>query len=144
MNNLNLSRAASGGFLGRISVGQKVMLIVGMCIAFLVVVGAIGVMSMAKIGNEIAQIAETDLPVTNAVSTITTHQLEQAILLESAMRVGGASGETHEGQFEELVEKFEALAGKVEVEIKETEVLVEEAIAHAHSDAAKAEFAHVL
>lgn len=81
-----------GGLMGRVSVGQKVMMIVGMCIAFLIVVGAIGIMSMAKIGNEIAQIAETDLPVSNAISTITSHQLEQAILLESAMRVGRRVG----------------------------------------------------
>ncbi|MFT5180328.1 MAG: methyl-accepting chemotaxis protein [Alphaproteobacteria bacterium] len=134
----------TGGILGRISVGQKIMLIVAMCIGFLIVVGAIGIMSMAKIGNEIAQIAEADLPVANAVGIITSHQLEQAILLESAMRVGGASGESHEGQFEEIVAKFDALAAQVEVEIKEAEVLVEEAMAHANSEAAKAEFAHVL
>lgn len=133
-----------GGVMGRISVGQKVMLIVAMCIAFLLVVGAIGILSMAKIGNEIAQIAEADLPVANSIGTITSHQLEQAILLESAMRVGGVSGESHEGQFDEIAEEFSALAAKVEVEITEAEALVEAAMAHANSEAAKAEFAHVL
>ncbi|NKB49764.1 MAG: HAMP domain-containing protein [Alphaproteobacteria bacterium] len=144
MNMPVLSKSAGGGFLGRISVGQKVMMIVGMCIALLVVVGAVGVLSMAKIGGEIAEIAESDLPVANAVTTITVHQLEQAILLESAMRVGGATGATHEGQFEELVHEFDELAVKVDAEIIEAEHLVEEALAHAHSEEAKAEFTHVL
>ncbi|MCZ6509067.1 MAG: methyl-accepting chemotaxis protein [Alphaproteobacteria bacterium] len=144
MNKPVLSRAVSGGFFRRISVGQKIMAIVAMCIAFLVIVGAVGIVSMAKIGDEITQIAEADLPVVNAVSTITSHQLEQAILLESAMRVGGASGESHEGQFEEIVEEFDALAGKVETEIRGAEVLVEGAMAHANSEEALAEFTHVL
>ena len=133
-----------GGILGRISVGQKIMLIVAMCIAFLAVVGAIGILSMAKIGDEIAQIAEADMPVSNAVSTITSHQLEQAILFESAMRVGGASGETHAGQFDEIVVKFDALAAQVEVELKAAEVIAENAIANSNSESTKAEFVHVL
>ncbi len=130
--------------LGKISVGQKIMAIVSLCIGFLIIVGAVGVLSMAKIGKEIVAIAETDLPVANAVNLITVHQLEQAVLFESAMRVGGASGETHAGQFDEIVHKFEELAVKVDKEIKEAEHLAEEGIAHAKTPEAKAEFEHVL
>ena len=144
MTKLALPGGVTGGFLGRMSVGQKIMAIVAVCITFLAIVGLVGVVSMAKIGEEIAQIAEADLPVSNAISTITSHQLEQAILFESAMRVGGASGETHAGQFDEIVHEFDELAAQVDQEIKDAEALAENAIAHAKNAEAKAEFEHVL
>jgi methyl-accepting chemotaxis protein len=130
--------------LGRISVGQKIMSIVGMCIAFLAIVGAVGVINMAKIGDEIAQIAEADLPVANAIGTITTHQLEQAILLEQGLRAGGAVGTGHGASLDEIVTAFDTLAAQVDEEIVEAEHLVEEAMAHASTAEQKAEFAHIL
>ncbi|MCZ6838558.1 MAG: methyl-accepting chemotaxis protein [Alphaproteobacteria bacterium] len=143
MNKPVLSRAVSGGFFRRISVGQKIMAIVAMCISFLVIVGAVGIVSMAKIGDEITQIAEADLPVVNAVSTITTHQLEQAILFETALRLG-VMGQADSEHFNELVIEFDELAEKVETEIRAAEALVEGAMAHANSEEALAEFTHVL
>jgi len=53
---MNKRALPAAGFLGRISVGQKIIAIVAMCIAFLVVVGAVGILSMAKIGNKIGNI----------------------------------------------------------------------------------------
>ncbi len=139
----NSPSAGGVGLLGRLSVGQKIMSIIVMCLAFLVAVGAVGIVNMAKIGSEIAKIAEADLPVSNAIGAITAGQLEQAILLEQGLRVGGVTG-GHEGQFDKIVVRFDERARAVEQEIAKAEKLVEEVIAGADSADEKAEFTHLL
>lgn len=69
-------------------VGTKVMSVVGLCLAVLAVVAATSVWQMQKIGDEIEGIAERDIPLTQAVTNITVHQLEQAINFERAIRFG--------------------------------------------------------
>jgi methyl-accepting chemotaxis protein len=76
--------------------------------------------------------------------TITTHQLEQAILFEQGLRAGGAVGASHGAGLDEIVTAFDKLAAQVDEEIIEAEHLVEEAMAHASTAEQKAEFAHIL
>lgn len=137
------SGSGAGGLLGRLSVGLKIMMIVGICIGFLIAVGGVGVFSMKKIGAEITQIAESDLPVANAITSITDKQLNQAILLATALRLG-VMGQVNSQHFDEVAAKFTTLATEAQDEIIKAEGLAEEAAAHAHSAAAKEEFAHVL
>jgi methyl-accepting chemotaxis protein len=113
--------------------------IVGLCLILLIVVGAVAIVSMAKIGAEIAAIAEDDLPVFNAISEITSGQLEQAILLEQGLRLGGVTS-VYEGQFDAVVSKFEARAKSVSEDILKTEAMLKSAAEHAHSEAARTEF----
>ena len=71
-----------------VTVGQKIVSIVGLCIALLIVVAITGIVQMQKVGNEITEIAEQDLPLIEAVSAITVHQLEQAVNFERILRYG--------------------------------------------------------
>ena len=100
------------------TIGQKIIAIVGLCIGLLIVVAVTGIVQMQRIGVEITEIAEQDLPMIEIVSAITVHQLEQAVNFERALRYGE--------------------------EILEGEHLAEAAIVAATTEEARAEFEHIL
>ena len=102
--------------------------------------------TMAQIGSEIEGIAEEDMPLTAAITTITLHQLEQAVLFERGLAVGEelASDPSQLKHFREIEEKFTALGHKVEKEMKEVEKLLAHTIKTAHSEEARKEFEHLL
>lgn len=129
-----------------LSVGVKVLSIVGLCLFALAGVAGFSIFQMNKVGVEIEAIAEQDIPLTQILTKITVHQLEQAIYLERAARFGESMAhDSHAAeQFEKAVTKFETLAHQVDGEIKEGEALAEEAIIHAHTAEAAQEFEHVL
>jgi methyl-accepting chemotaxis protein len=129
-----------------LSVGVKIAAVVGLCLTMLIGVSGTGIWIMNKIGVEIESIAEHDIPLTEMVSKITVHQLEQAINFERALRYGVemAHAPAARKHFETAVKKFESISAKVDKEVKEGEHLAEEAIKAAHTPAEKAEFTHVL
>ena len=129
-----------------LDVGIKVLAIVGISLMGLVGVAGLSIDQMSKIGGEIEAVAEQDIPLTQILTNVTVHQLEQAISFERAARFGEAMAkDAHAGeQFKEAVETFEGLAGKVDKEIKEGEALAQDAVANAHSAAEAKEFQHVL
>lgn len=129
-----------------LSVGGKIFGIVGFCLVALGVVAGVAITQMAKIGVEIETIAEHDMPLTEIISQITVHQLEQAISFERAIRYGEAMAQdAHAAEkFERAVTAFEGLAEKVDREIKQGEVLAEGALRIAHTPEEAKEFQHVL
>jgi methyl-accepting chemotaxis protein len=128
------------------SVGAKITVVVGLCLALMIGVSVTGIWIMQKIGVEIESIAEHDIPLTEIVSKITVHQLEQAINFERAVRYGEEMAHMPKARahFETAVKKFEAISAQVDQEIKEGEHLAENATKAAHTTAEKAEFSHVL
>lgn len=141
MKTLNLSTFKMGK---TISVAQKLMGIVGLCIGFTAVVAGTGIYQLASIGGEIESIAEQDIPLTNVVSEITVGQLEQSVLLERIMGLGGVAAKNREEALLAAEAGFEEYAKKVDAQIKQGEALAEDAITHAHNDEQKAEFEKVL
>jgi len=132
--------------LKNLSVTHKVLGVVGFCLAMLVGVVSTAAVQMANIGTEIESIAENDIPLTEILTKVTTHQLEQAINLERALRYGEvvASRELAEKGYKTALEHFFALNAKVDKEIKEAEHLAAEAIGHAHTELERKEFEHIL
>ena len=127
-------------------VGTKVMLTVGFCLVVLLTVSVTGIWQMQKIGAEIEGIAERDIPLTEAVTNITIHQLEQAINFERTLRYGQEMA-THapaRKEFETAVTKFEELTAKINKEIKAGEKIAKHNMEFAQTAEAKAEFKHVL
>ncbi len=114
-----------------LSIGRKI----GLACAVLVFLGAlgsaVGIFVMAKIGSEIEEIAEQDIPLTGMVTKLTLHQLEQAILTEKG------AGALIKQDTKSIAEAFATLGKKVHDEIVETERMLEGAIANAHSSEAK-------
>ncbi len=129
-----------------LKVGTKIMAVVGFCLLMLITVAGISIWQMNNIGAEIEGIAERDILLTTIVTTITIHQLEQAINFERAMRYGEEMQESADSRkpFEEAVKKFEELTVKVDKEIIEGEELVEKDIKAAATEVERKEFEHVL
>ena len=127
----------------RTTLAQRFMAALGGCIAVVVVVGLTGTYQLAKIGLEISAIAEQDIPVVQALATVSRHQSEQTILLERMLRAGGV---VHQGTagLDDLNASFRALGAQVTDEIVAAERLVADAVEHAHNQLARDEFQHIL
>ncbi len=123
------------------SIVRKIYMIVALIALTGGSVAGVGIYKMSLVGNELEEIAHQDIPLTETVTAITLHQLEQAILLERALRAKGVTAAT---DFARDEKKFEELAHKVDQEIKDGEALAEQAIEHATTDASRKEFEHVL
>jgi len=68
------------------SVSQRIYVIVALIALTAASIAGIAVTKMVQIGNELEEIAHEDIPLTEKVTAITLHQLEQAILLERTLR----------------------------------------------------------
>lgn len=115
-------------------------------LGLLVISSGYSLYSLNSIGMELTDIAEHDIPLTEKLSRITQHQLEQAIHFEKAMRYGQLlrTEVSATKQFNKEVEKFMELDEQVEREIKEGEALAEKVIEIARTEEIKEEFEHVL
>ncbi|MEM5582789.1 methyl-accepting chemotaxis protein [Roseibium sp. AS2] len=127
------------------SIGVKIMAVVGTCLLGLVVVAVIGLFQLNKIGVLIDGIANKDIPLTNAVSQITIHQLEQSINLERAFKAGVMMSDHSEArdEFVEARHVFEKYAKEVDQEIFDARDLAKKAAAGSTSEEMKAEFQRV-
>ncbi len=124
------------------SVGIKVLAVVGFCLGLLVVVAVSGVWQMHRIGAEIEGISERDIPLTSLLTKITIHRNEQAIVFERALRLG-MEMQSHPASREEFkgsIEHFARLTDKVAGEMAAAEKLVEHNIETAANVAEKTEF----
>jgi methyl-accepting chemotaxis protein len=129
-----------------LSVGQKVMGVVSICLILLVVTAERGLYQLNNLGGKIEAIVEQDMPLTEIVTKVTVHQLEQAIQFGRAIRFGEEMqrDEAKRESYLQAVDAFKKLNQKVEAEIKEGEKLGEEAVADAHTEEEKVEFEKVL
>ena len=119
--------------LSNFSIAVKLYAVIGLCLLALLAVGGVSIFQMNKIGVEITEIAEEDIPLTEALTEITIHQLEQAINFERALRFGEEmKSSKHAGeQFVHAVGEFEKLAKKVDKELVAAEKLLATSIAKA-------------
>lgn len=115
-----------------LSVGLKIFGVVGICLALLLAVGGVSIWQMNLIGQEIEGIAERAVPATDALATVTVHQLEQEIAMQQAFRFGEtAKTDKHAAdRFKEAVAKFEHLGHETDKELKALGTLVTNAAGH--------------
>ena len=123
------------------SISRKIYAIVALVALVAASVASVGIWKMVKVGNELEEIAHEDIPLTENVTAITLHQLEQAILLERTLRAANVSAGT---DFDRDRQAFEKLAHTVDKEIKAGEKLAQNSIDHAITKEARDEFTHVL
>ena len=125
-----MNTAFRGSKSKNFSVSAKIFGIVGFCLLLLSAVALYSIWQVTKIGHEIEGIAQRDLPISGALVKVTTHQLEQAVYLERALRSSGVkeTGETAQATFEESFKKFVDLAAKVDEEILHAESVARKSI----------------
>ncbi|WP_428482332.1 methyl-accepting chemotaxis protein [Pyruvatibacter mobilis] len=102
-------------------------------------------LQIRTIGVEIAAITQQDIPLTNMVTKVTVHQLEQAVAVEQALAAGYAADTGHADAkaLTKAITHFEEISPKINKEIIEAEKIANAAADTAHSAEAKAEFAKV-
>ena len=88
LEELAAEKAPTTSKISFLTIGFKIYSIVGLCLFLLAGVGGIAIWQMDKIGAELEAIAEQDIPLSNALSKVTIHQLEQAVYFERALRLG--------------------------------------------------------
>ena len=74
--------------LSKIKISQKVYILGVIQLLLICLVGGVGYSQMSKIGLELIDIAEEDIPLTAKLTQLTEHQLQEAVLFERALRRG--------------------------------------------------------
>ncbi|WP_153768226.1 methyl-accepting chemotaxis protein [Labrenzia sp. CE80] len=126
------------------SVSTKILALVGLVSVATISVATIGIIQMNNIGQELSSISDNDIPLTKAVSAVTSHQLQQAILLERMLRMGGVEDQRDHAALLHTEQEFMRLAHKVDDEILESEHLAEKALESASADADREKFRSIL
>jgi len=109
-------------------------------LCIILAVGLIGLTQMKKIGDEIIDIAEIDIPLNNIVTHITEHQLTQVIELERAVLnavLNKYAGGHHEQEMAHHIQEVRTISKAIEHEFVEAEELLEKALHIAHSQVAR-------
>ncbi len=131
--------------LNDLSIGTKITGNCWLLILSLIGVAAYALVAMVKIGNELQAIAEQDIPVTQSLTVITAHQLEQAIHFERAIRYGELIDREELGQerFEKEIGAFNKLSKKVAEEISTAKLLAQSIIRSAKNESNIKKFQHI-
>ena len=69
----------------RLKISQKIYFLGAIQLLLMLAMGIVSFTQMDKIGDELIDIAEKDIPLTNKVTKIAEHQLEYAILFERSL-----------------------------------------------------------
>ena len=109
-------------------IGNRLYSMLAVQLIALLAVAGVAIATMHKIGTELTDIAEEDIPLTEMIQKITVHQLEQAILAEQAIAIGSAKTGKAINTIEEVRTQFDALAHKVDGEILKAEEIAQHGI----------------
>jgi len=127
-----------------LQIGHRIYALVIMLLLFIGIIGGVGIYKMQRIGDEMEEIAKGDIPLTRVLEKITIQQLEQAILMEKALRLRGVMTSSKDDTFETVASNFETLSKQTEKEILEAENMVAGMLAQAVSEEYSQEYGHIL
>ena len=124
--------------MNNLSLKAKLVGNAGILLLLLVLSSAYAIYSMNQIGHELHTIAAQDIPLTEKLGEITTHQLEQAIQFERALHYAGISPQDETStRFYKALDAFDEGTKKIGAEIIEAETIAEAAMEEAHGDTLK-------
>ncbi|MEM7168749.1 MAG: methyl-accepting chemotaxis protein [Pseudomonadota bacterium] len=132
--------------LQKMSIGPRLAALLSILTLLMVGVSAAGLLTISKIGTELNDIAQEDMPLNALLQKVTIHQLEQAILTERAISTIEVEKAGGQARFDlaELRERFETLAHQVDAEIIEGEEIAAHGIEHSSNPHVVEEFKSVL
>lgn len=132
--------------LSRLTIAQKVYLLGFTQLLTMVIMGVFALSQMNKIGHELSDIAEKDIPLTKMLTSVTEHQLHQAILFERALikAIRVEQGLSQMNVFEQAKQDVHDLTVKTAKEIVEVERFMEQAMPLLYSLEAKEKFKRLL
>lgn len=124
------------------SISLRIKLMSATLIALLAIASFAGIWAMGRIGGQIVEIAEIDIPLTGIISGIEVHQLQQEVMLEKLLRAAQIQGGNVDKK--ELMTGARKFSADIDLEIRKAEKLAEQMISTGHNDEAKAEGQKVL
>jgi len=125
---------------------SKILGLVAVLLAIVAINAAITLWKLDRIGGEIADVAELDIPLTRLVTDVTVAQLEQNSRFERALSAGSAltTSAAQQPGFEEARRSFAEFGEKAEAALAAASDLARRAASLAHSDDQRKEFTDVL
>ena len=120
--------------------GKRMIVMLALNLLMFVATAGFAIYFLDAVRTEMHDIAAQDLPITNALSGATTHQLEQAILMERVARLARAKTDHNQALRRQSIRRFDELNAKVDKELEDVTRIAESAVLVAHSDKAKLEF----
>jgi methyl-accepting chemotaxis protein len=133
--------------LSNLKISQKIYLQGVIQLALMILMGGVAIFQMAKLGVEIFEIAEEDIPLTRMITKATEHQLEQAIYLERVFFKATLVKEGYPGAQTELdknIKKVSEYQKKVHKEVDEAAAFAKGAMGKLHTEEAKAEYRKII
>jgi len=117
--------------LKKITIKFKIIFLSIFGIALACIIAGAGIFALINIGYNLKAVAEDDIPLVNATSKITVHQLEQAVLFERAVRHANDMSINPQARqrYADVKEEFKELAHRVDGEIKGAEAMVQDILA---------------
>ncbi|USD40006.1 methyl-accepting chemotaxis protein [Vibrio sp. SCSIO 43135] len=109
----------------------KILGVVFFLIFLLTIMAGFSIYKMNVIGEELSGIADENIPLVQLTSDVTIKQLEGAILIEKALRLGSSSDANDRLDLSKIDEQFHQLSKHVDEEFIEARKLLELALEHA-------------
>lgn len=115
--------------MNNLSLKAKLLGSAGFLLLLLIFSSGFAIYSMNNIGQELEAIAEQDIPLTEKLAAITTHQLEQAVQFERALHYGNQlqSAEGAAAHFRKAVQRFDDGSEEIEAEMHQADAMIEAA-----------------
>lgn len=131
--------------LNNISIRSKLLGNSAILLALVIICSGIGLFAMNQLAKDLESIAKFDIPLTNNLTLITEHQLEQAIHVERALRYGLLAGESTEytSKLNKEIAYFDSLSKQIGEELAAAEVMAAKAIQNAHNPKETKQFKQV-
>lgn len=132
--------------LSLIRISSRIYILAFVNALLISLIGGVSIIQMNKIGIELIDVAEQDIPITNKLSQISQHQLEQAVIFERGLSNGVAVkyGEDRSEELRRAVDRFKRLADSIDKEFQELETLLQHAIKETHTVEAETQFQALL
>lgn len=131
--------------LNNISVRLKMIANTAVLMLMIIIISIYSFISMTQIGDELDSIADQDIPLTEIITSISEHQLEQEIHFERAIRFALLSKQQKNisSHLEAEINSFDILSKKVATELHAGENLAEKAMSSSHNKEEIKEFEHI-
>ena len=128
------------------TVKLKIYFMVGLILALNLASVLYATQQMRGIGSELQSVTKQDLPLTEIVTKLTVHQLEQAINFERALRFSERrdTEPAAAAHFKQAIARFDELGGQIAEESDQGKQLAQRARDSAIGEEARQEFAQVL
>ncbi len=129
-----------------LGINTKIFGLIFILLILATMIGGVGLWSMNRIGMEMTDIAEENIPLVEKLTEITINQLEQTILYERAIRVGEKFGHDANArtEFSKLEASFKQRSGTVDKTFREAEAIATQGQQDAHTAHARQEFTALL